>query len=52
MADKLAMAKSKRSAAKEATRDYIRRRKIEKIKSFKGKLKFELTADEIRHHDR
>lgn len=45
-------AKSKASAVKEAIRDYIRRRKIEKIKSLKGKLEFDLTADEIRHHER
>jgi len=45
-------AKSKASAVKAAIRDYIKRRKIEKIKSLKGKLEFDLTADEIRHHER
>jgi Arc/MetJ family transcription regulator len=45
-------AKSKASAVKVAIRDYIKRRKIEKIKSLKGKLEFDLTADEIRHHER
>jgi Arc/MetJ family transcription regulator len=45
-------AKSKASAVKVAVRDYIKRRKIEKIKSLKGRLEFDLTADEIRHHER
>ena len=45
-------AKSKASAVKEAIRDYIKRRKIEKIKSLKGKLEFDLAADKIRHHER
>jgi Arc/MetJ family transcription regulator len=45
-------AKSKASAVKVAIRDYIKRRKIEKIKSLKGKLEFDLTADEIRYHER
>lgn len=45
-------AKSKATAVKTAVREYLRRKKIEKIKSMKGKLKFELTADEIRHYER
>jgi cell division protein FtsI/penicillin-binding protein 2 len=45
-------AKSKASAVKKAIDEYIRRRKIEKIKSMKGKLEFDLTADEIRHYER
>lgn len=45
-------AKSKASAVKKAIHEYIRRRKIEKIKSMKGKLEFDLTADEIRHYER
>jgi len=45
-------AKSKASAVKEAISDYIRRRKLERIKSLKGKLAFDLTADKIRHHER
>jgi len=45
-------AKSKASAVKEAIRDYIRRAKIKKIKSLKGKLEFDMTADQIRHHER
>jgi len=45
-------AKSKASAVKEAIRQYLRRGKIEKIKSMKGKLEFDLSADEIRHHER
>ncbi len=43
-------ARSKASAVKEAVRDYLKRQKLKKIKSFKGQLDFE--ADEIRHHER
>ena len=45
-------AKSKASAVKEAIREYIRRAKLKKIKSMKGKLEFDMTADEIRHYER
>ncbi len=45
-------AKSKASAVKIAINEYLKRRKIEKIKSMKGKLKFDLSADEIRHRER
>lgn len=45
-------AKSKTSAVKKVIDDYLRRRKIEKIKRMKGKLKFDLTAYEIRHYER
>ncbi|OGP70668.1 MAG: hypothetical protein A2W09_03800 [Deltaproteobacteria bacterium RBG_16_50_11] len=45
-------AKNKATAVKKAIHEYLRRRKIEKIKSMKGKLEFDLTADEIRHHER
>jgi Arc/MetJ family transcription regulator len=45
-------AKSKASAVKEAIREYLKRGKIERIKSMKGKLEFDLTADEMRHHER
>lgn len=44
--------KSKAAAVKEAIREYIKRAKLRRIKSFKGKLEFDLTADEIRHHER
>jgi Arc/MetJ family transcription regulator len=44
--------KSKATAVKLAIREYLRRKKIEKIKSMKGKLEFDLTADEIRHYER
>lgn len=43
---------SKASAVREAIGEYLRRSKIEKIKAMKGKLEFDLTADEIRHHER
>ncbi len=45
-------AKSKASAVKEAIREYIKRGKVERIKSMKGKLEFDLTADEMRHNER
>ena len=44
--------KSKASAVKIAIDEYLRRKKIEKIKSMKGKLEFSMTADEIRHRER
>ena len=43
-------ARSKASAVKIAIRGYLKRKKIEKIRSMKGKLDFDLTADEIRHY--
>jgi len=45
-------AKSKATAVKKAIHEYLRRKKIEKIKSMKGKLDFDLTAQEIRHYER
>jgi Arc/MetJ family transcription regulator len=44
--------KSKATAVKKVISEYLRRRKIEKIKSMKGKLEFDLTANEIRHYER
>jgi hypothetical protein len=44
--------KSKASAVKIAINEYLKRKKIEKIKSMKGKLDFDMTADEIRHRER
>ena len=44
--------KSKASAVKIAIDEYLKRKKIEKIKSMKGKLEFNMTADEIRHRER
>ena len=45
-------AKSKTSAVKEAVYDYLRREKIKDIKAMKGRLEFDMTAEEIRHHER
>jgi len=45
-------AKSKTSAVKIVIDDYLRRKKIEKIKSMKGKLEFDKSADELRHYER
>ena len=44
--------KSKASAVKIAIDSYLKRKKAEKIKSMKGKLDFDMTADEIRHYER
>lgn len=43
---------SKASAVRIAIDDYLRRKKIEKIRSMKGRLNFDMTADEIRHRER
>jgi len=45
-------AKSKASAVKKAIDEFLRKKKIERIKAMKGKLNFDLTADEIRHYER
>jgi hypothetical protein len=44
--------RSKTSAVKIAIDEYLRKKKIEKIKSMKGKLEFTMTADELRHRER
>ena len=44
--------RSKASAVKIAIHEYLRKKKIEKIKSMKGKMEFDMTADEIRHRER
>ncbi|MHB8880529.1 MAG: DUF2191 domain-containing protein [Thermodesulfovibrionales bacterium] len=43
---------SKASAVRIAIDEYLRKKNIEKIKAVKGKLEFDLTADEIRHRER
>ncbi|MBI4824136.1 MAG: DUF2191 domain-containing protein [Nitrospirae bacterium] len=44
--------KSKTSAVKIAIDEYLRKKKVEKIKSMRGKLQFDMTAEEIRHRER
>lgn len=44
--------KSKASAVRIAIDEYLRKKKIERIKSMKGRLEFDMTADEIRHRGR
>jgi len=44
--------KSKTSAVKIAIREYLRRKKINRIKSMKGKMEFNMSAKEIRHRER
>ena len=43
--------KNKATAVQAAVAVYLRQRKREKIKLMKGKLKFDKTADEIRHSE-
>ena len=45
-------ARSKAKAVSTAISDYLRRKKIEKLKALKGSLEFDLTAEEIRHRER
>jgi len=45
-------ARSKASAVKEVVGDYLRREKIKEIKAAKGKLEFDLNAEDIRHNER
>jgi Arc/MetJ family transcription regulator len=44
-------AKSKSAAVKVIIDEYLRKRKVDNIMSMKGKLTFDLTADEIRHNE-
>lgn len=44
--------RSKTSAVKVAIDEYLRRKKVEKIMSMRGKLQFDMTANEIRHRER
>jgi hypothetical protein len=44
--------KNKTIAVREAISVYLKQKKIEKIKSVKGKLKFDKTANELRHYAR
>jgi Arc/MetJ family transcription regulator len=44
--------KNKATAVREAVAVYLRQKKREKIKGMKGKLKFDRTAEEIRHYER
>jgi metal-responsive CopG/Arc/MetJ family transcriptional regulator len=44
--------KNKASAVREAVAVYLKQKKVENIKRMKGKLKFDKTADELRHYER
>lgn len=44
--------KSKASAVREAISEFLKQRRIEKIKAMKGRLKFDKTADDLRHYER
>jgi hypothetical protein len=45
-------AKSKAAAVNKAVSEYLRRKKIDRIMSMKGKLEFDMTAEEIRDNER
>ena len=45
-------ARSKTEAVSRVVDDYLRRRRIERLKAIKGTLEFDLTAEEIRHRER
>lgn len=45
-------AHTKTEAVVVAIQDYLKRKKILKIKNLKGKIHFDKTADEIRHYER
>jgi hypothetical protein len=45
-------AKTKASAVKQAINEYLRRRKVDEIRSLKGKLEFDLDAEVLRHYER
>lgn len=45
-------AKSKAKAVMIAIQEYLRRCQIEKITTLKGRIRFEMTAGEIRHAQR
>ncbi len=44
--------KNKATAVREAVAVYLKQKKVEKIKAMKGKLKFDKTADQLRHYER
>ena len=44
--------KSKAYATRVAIDEYLKRRKIERIKNMKGKLEFDKNTAELRHHER
>jgi len=45
-------ARSKAAAVREAVSEYLRRKKISRIKSLKGKLAFDHTTTTSRHRER
>lgn len=45
-------AKNKATAVREAVSEYLRRRKVDKIKSLKGALDFDRATGEDRHRER
>lgn len=45
-------AKTKTEAVVLAVKDYLKRKKIARIKTLKGKVHFDKTAEELRHYER
>ncbi len=44
--------KSKAAAVRAALSEYLRQTRIQNIKAMKGKLRFDKTAEELRHYER
>ena len=44
--------KNKASAVREAVAVFLKQKKVEEIQRMKGRLKFDKTADELRHYER
>jgi len=44
--------KSKAAVVREALSEYLRQMRIQNIKAMKGKLRFDATAEELRHYER
>jgi len=43
--------RTKTAAVKIAINEYLKRKKIEEIMAMKGELEFDLSEDEIKHHE-
>jgi len=44
--------KSKAAAVRAALSEYLKQTRIDNIKAMKGKLRFDKTAEELRHYER
>jgi metal-responsive CopG/Arc/MetJ family transcriptional regulator len=44
--------RSKAAAVRDAAAEYLRRRRIDSLRKLKGRLRFDVDADELRHRER